>query len=205
MKLEVKQWAALQSLASKHGGVFTVYDLSNFFLAQHPVELQQRLKPFLRAKVLYRFSRGFYVTEGFKLEILSQRICPASAISFGSVLAKELLIGSIPQKTVYAVKIGPSRTYASPLGQVAHLGISPNLWFGYNQWKSGVRYADKEKAFLDTLYFYQKGAKFSFNIYADIQTDRLDDKVLKRYLNHYKNQKFKKFVEGVIHGKYQIG
>jgi hypothetical protein len=127
----------------------------------------------------------------------------------GSILAKEMVIGSIPQKTVYAVKIGKSRTYKSPLGQVVHLGFAnaqdaKQMWVGYSIQKDGIRRADKEKAFLDTLYFYQRGTRFSFNVYSDIQIDRLDSAKLNEYLTHYKNPKFIKFVEGVINGKHQV-
>ena len=104
MKVPAKELLLLQSLIPKHRGVFTIADLENLFLARHPVEIQQKLKPFLQAKLLHRFCRGFYVANDFDLEWLSQRICPHSSISLGSVLAKEMVIGSIPQKTVYAVK-----------------------------------------------------------------------------------------------------
>ena len=142
------------------------------------------------------------------MEWLSQRICPDSAISFGSALAKEMLIGSIPQKTVYAVKIGKTRIYKSPLGQIVHFGFAAagkELWFGYEMAKNGIRYADMEKAFLDTLYFYQKGRKFSFNIYSDIQVDRLNPKKLQKYLMKYKNPKFRTFVQGVLNEYHSIG
>ena len=205
MNLNPQHLDSLRLLAPKHKGVFTLSDLSNLFLTKHPVALQQKLKPFLKAKILYRFCRGFYVTGDFSLEALSQKICPRSAISFGSVLAKEMLIGSIPQKTVYAVKVGKSRTYSSELGRVVHLGLLSELFFGYSQWREGICYADKEKAFLDLLYFYQKGRKFSFNIYSDIQTNRLDRNILKKYIGRYKNQKFKKFVEGLLNGKHKVG
>ncbi len=200
----------LQSLISKHRGVFTIQDLGNLFLSTDPVSRDRRLKSLLEAKLLYRFCRGIYVAEEFDLEWLSQKICPDSAISFGSVLAQEMLIGSIPQKTVYAVKFGKTRFYRSKLGQVVHLGFTStkearNLWFGYDVLKNGIRYANKEKAFLDVLYFYQLGQKFSFNIYSDIQFDKLNLKVLNQYLTHYKNPKFVQFVKGVLGGKHTIG
>lgn len=209
MKLPSQRLLALQALIPQHRGVFTIHDLENLFLTRNSVEIQQKLKPFLHEKVLIRFCRGFYVAKDFDLEWLSQRICPDSAISLGSVLAKEMVIGSIPQKTVYAVKMGKSRTYKSPLGQIVHLGLASidetgRMWFGYETLSDGIRYADKEKAFLDTLYFYQKGHKFSFNIYSDIQVGRLDKKKVAAYLKHYNNPKFKKFVEGVVNGKHTI-
>ena len=206
MKLDPKIFLALQSLIPKHRGVFAISDLSNLFLARSEVEVQQKLRPFLKEKILNRFCRGIYVAQNFDLEWLSQRICPASAISFGSVLAKEMLIGSIPQKTVYAVKIGKTRIYKSPWGQVVHLGFAgsgKNLWFGYEFGNNGIRQADAEKAFLDTLYFHQRGRLFSFNIYSDIQVERLDPKKLLRYLGRYKNPRFRTFVKGVLNGHQQ--
>ncbi|OGQ21386.1 MAG: hypothetical protein A3I05_02155 [Deltaproteobacteria bacterium RIFCSPLOWO2_02_FULL_44_10] len=203
MNIDAKILFALQSLIPQHRGVFAISDLNNLFLTRTAVELQQKLTPFLKEKILYRICRGIYVTQNFDLEWLSQKICPHSAISFGSVLAKELVIGSIPQKTVYAAKKGKTRVYKTSLGQVVHLGFATagnRLWFGYEMTKNGIQYADAEKAFLDTLYFYQKGHKFAFNIYSDIQAHRLDQKKLQHYLRQYKNPKFKTFVQGVLHG-----
>lgn len=204
MKLEGPLLYQIQALAPKHHGVFTVHDLMNLLLAKHPVELQQKLKPLLKTGVLNRFCRGFYVTKEFDLEWLSQKISPSSAISLGSVLAREMLIGSIPQKSVTAVKIGRSRVYESELGRIVHLGLAQSLWFGYAIQKGGLRIASKEKAFLDTLYFYQSGHRLSFNIFSDVQTDKLDRKIVNSYLKKYKNPRFRKFVEGILDGKHSI-
>lgn len=209
MKLDPKILIPLQGLIPKHRGVFSISDLQNLFMARSAVETQQRLRPFLKEKILNRFCRGFYVAPKFDLEVLSQRLCADSAISMGTILAENLVIGSIPKKTVYAVKIGKSRVYKSPLGQVVHLGFAnasaKDMWFGYTAGAFGIWRADKERAFLDTLYFYQSGQRFSFNVYSDIQVDRLDRKKIKKYLTHYKNPKFISFVQGVLSGKHQVG
>ena len=55
--------------------------------------------------------------------------------------------------------------------------------------------ATKEKAFLDTLYFYQKGTRFYFDIYSDIDISQLDRSIIFKYLKSYKNPKFIKFVK----------
>lgn len=209
MKIEPKNWVALQSLSPKHHGVFSTYDLANLFLTKDSLGLSRKLKSFLKAGVLHRFCRGYYVTEDFDLESLSQRLCPHSAISLGTVLAKTRLIGNIPQKTVYAVKIGKTRVYQSTLASIVHLGYSSssigrNLWFGYSLGDVGIRYADKEKAFLDTLYFYQLGHKFSFNVYSDIAVERLDRKKIESYLKKYRNPKFVTFVKGVLDGHHSV-
>ena len=209
MKLDAQQLFLIQSLIPKHRGVFSASDLKAVFLVSDAIALARKVKPFLEAKGLFPFCRVFYVAPGFDPEWLSRRICPHSAISLGTVLAKEALIGSIPAKTVYAVKIGKSRHYRSSLGQVVHLGFSSvqtanDMWFGYDRFENGINYADKEKAFLDTLYFYQLGHKFSFNVYHDIAVDRLSRPILESYLARYKNPKFQTFVKGVIDGQYSI-
>lgn len=209
MKLESRHLLLLQSLIPKHRGVFSTYDLSNWLLSSGPLSFNRHLSPFLKAGILHRFCRGFYVTDHFDLEWLSQRLCPQSALSLGTLLAKNRVIGNIPQKTVYAVKIGKSRIYRSKFGNVVHLGYSSpavgrRLWFGYNAWVNGVRSADSEKAFLDTLYFYQSGNKFSFNVYSDIAVEKLDPKKLEDYLKRYRNLKFVVFVKGVLNGYHSI-
>jgi hypothetical protein len=112
-----------------------------------------------------------------------------------------LLIGSIPAKTVYAVKKGRNRAFYSPAGNLVYCGIAANLLFGY-EYENGRRYASAEKAFLDTLYFYQKGFHFSFNIFEDINITNLDTAKTRFLLKKYKNPKFITFVKGVISGRH---
>ncbi len=205
MKLEASQLLLLQSLEPRHKGVFSTYDLTHLLAAPTPLQFSRRMQPFLKEGILRRFCRGYYVTANFDLTWLSQRLAPDSALSLGTVLAQSGLIGNIPQKTVYAVKIGKSRLYQSRFGAIVHLGYSSpsvgrRLWFGYTIGSQGIRSADREKAFLDTLYFYQSGHKFSFNIYSDIAVDKLDGKKLEGYLKRYKNPKFVTFVKGVLNG-----
>jgi hypothetical protein len=64
----------------------------------------------------------------------------------------------------------------------------------------GFYIADAEKAFLDTLFFYQSGYDFSFNVYSDIDVSRLNPKKIERYLRLYPNPKFKVFVRSVLNG-----
>lgn len=205
MKVEPLIIRRLEQFETVQNGVFETSELKQVFQVGNIVALNQKLKPYLRSGILRRFCRGYYVTQRFGLEALSQKISPSSVISFGNVLAREMLIGSIPHHTVYAVKPGPSRTYSTAnLGTVVHFGFSAAtsgklLSFG-KTWKGGVCYADKERAFLDTLYFHQRGNRFSFNVYSDIRLDLLDQNKIKKYLRHYKNPKFHKFVWGVLHG-----
>ena len=200
MKNIVYNQSLILKLAPQHRGVFSIQDLKNILSCADSVTLYRAIRSLEEHKILKNFVRGFYVTSQFDLHALSQRLCEKSYISFGNILAKELLIGSVPQYSVYAVKIGKNRRYKNPAGEVIHLGVAPQYFFGFTV-NDGVAFADKEKAFLDTLYFYQKGFKFSFNVYQDIHVNLLDRQKTEKYLENYRNPKFVQFVKGVLnHG-----
>lgn len=199
MNFEAQQQGFLSdTLVAHHQGVFSLSDLKNLFSPYDAVLFYRHLGRLERKGVLRRFTRSFYVTPEFSLAVLSQRLCEKSYISFGNVLADALLIGTIPQHTVSAVKIGKNRRYESDLGRVLHFGMAPRLFFGFKI-MAGVATADPEKAFLDTLYFHLRGHGFGFNIYHDIDLSRLDRKKVLAYLKAYRNPKFVRFVKGVLH------
>ena len=132
--------------------------------------------------------------------MLSSKLNENSYISFGYVLANELAIGSIPTYTLTCVKKGKARQYENTNIKIQYLTIDNNLFFGYKT-INGVNYATLEKAFLDTLYFHQKGHVFSFNIYSDINISKVNINRINEYLQYYSNPKFVKFVKGYINGK----
>jgi hypothetical protein len=191
----LEKWAVLMD------GVFSLSDLKNVFNEKTLPLLHRRVRVLVSIGALTRFKREFYVTKDFNLEVLSQRLYPDSYISLGTVLARRLLIGSIPTKTAYAVKTGRNRTFNSVAGNLVFCGIVPYLMFGF-EYENGLRYATAEKAFLDTLYFYLKGFRFSFNIFEDIAVDQLDVPEVRSMLKHYKNPKFVTFARGVLSGRH---
>jgi len=179
------------------GGVFSNRDLSNLFNEINPVSLNRRIKRLKQSDVMDRFIRGYYTADDIDINTLSARINPESYISLSSVLAQEMLIGSIPVRTVYAIKTGKNRIYRNKNITLHYLGIAPHLFFGYKS-KNGVNSATPEKALLDTLYFYQKGMRFSFNIFTDIDIARVDKTLVMEYLKQYKNPRFISFVKGYM-------
>lgn len=181
-------------------GVFSLSDIKNLLRENNSIVLYRHLKNLEEQKILTRFTRGFYVAPNYSLEVLSQRVCPKSYISCGNVLAKNLVIGSVPAKTVYAVKVGKNRIYKSQVGTLVYFQVSPQLFCGFET-TEGVSVADKEKAFLDTLYFFQKGTRFSFSIPQDLNVKALDRKKIEQYLKLYKNPKFVQFVKGIVYGR----
>jgi len=168
------------------------------FPSSHPETFYRRIKALENEVILKRFIRGFYVADEFDFKTLSQKISPASYISMDTVLADELMIGTIPQNEVRAVKVGKKREYKTELVRIIHFGISSHINFGFYR-RDGINIAFKEKALLDVLYFYMKGAKYYFDIYSDINTDQLDVKKLENYLHQYRNPKFIRFVQEFIH------
>ena len=174
-------------------GVFSLSDMRNLLQTDNRDVLYRILKDFEEAGILSRFCRGFYVTQDFDPLVLSQRLCPDSYISFGNALARQLLIGSVPRYRIRAVRAGPKRVYADK-GElrIEHLSIKPELVFGIEVVDS-VRMALPEKAVLDTLYFYRRGIRFSFDIYSDIDYSRLDRGVIRDYLSKYRNPVFVDF------------
>jgi hypothetical protein len=183
----------IRAVSSGLRGVFSLSDLRNLLKARSRDVFYRSVNALQEAGVLVRFSRGFYVTEGFDPMVLSQRICPASYVSFGSILARHLIIGSVPTYRVRAAKPGPTRVYSNGQYRIEHLRLKPGLCFGYET-VEGIRLALPEKALLDTLYFYKQGTRFSFDIYTDIDFGRLDKKTLAEFLTRYRNPVFKDFV-----------
>lgn len=197
MKKEVADHRLLGRRTEEMQGVFTVSDLRNLFAPASEVELFRRIRILQAQNVLRRFCKSVYVAEKFDLEAVSCRINPDSYVSFGSVLSRHLMIGLIPTHTVTAVKTGRHRRYGNGMGTVIHFGMAPHLMFGI-EFEAGIRRANAEKAYLDTLYFYQKGHRFPFDVFGDITISGLDRERIGKYLQHYRNPKFVRFVENCL-------
>ena len=178
-------------------GVFSLADLQNLVGNESSGAFYRRLKRLEEAGILTRFARGFYVCKNFDPLVLSQRIAPESYVSFGTVLARELLIGSIPAHRVLAVKPGPARKYEGQGLLLEHLHITNSMFFGYNV-TEGVKLALPEKAVLDVLYFYKRGRKFSFDIYSDIDYSGLDKKKFDCFLGRYADSRFVEFCRRLV-------
>jgi predicted transcriptional regulator of viral defense system len=188
---------SLQKFSASQGGVFSIAELKNLINPSNKAILYRTLKRLEEAAILRLFCRGFYVTNDFDIQVLSQRICADSYISFGTVLANNLIIGSMPKYRIQAVKKGQSRVYQNSEYRIEHFKVKPELFTGYEN-VNGVKIATPEKAFLDVLYYYQKGMNFSFDIYSDIDYDALDRQKIEQCLILYKNKKFVAFVNGVL-------
>lgn len=189
MLSRLKMAEKVRDFSSDMSGVFALSDIRNLLQAKNRDVLYRAINELQSADVLTRFSRGFYITKGFDPLVLSQRLCPDSYVSFGNILAKHLLIGSVPRYRIRAAKVGPKRVYSSQDIRIEHLSLRGGLHFGCEV-VDGIRVALPEKAVLDTLYFYRLGVRFSFDIYSDIDYSRLNKDMLNEFLKKYKNPVF---------------
>ena len=115
------------------------------------------------------------------------------------ILADALIIGTELSHEIKAIKIGKKRKFAGDQGRIIYLGIAGHLYFGFQK-QQNVNIAVKEKAFLDTLYYYMKGIRYYFDIYSDIDTTKLKASLIKSFLGKYRNPKFISFVRNYIDG-----
>lgn len=207
MKVEADILFTLKALAGQQRGVLTTRDVEVLFGTSNRQLLRSRLAPFLKSHIILRFSRSFYILPGHPpeviLESLSQRLCPHSVISLGTILSRERLVGTFSKTTVHAVKAGKARTYThAQLGTIIHFGFGGpsaiDLVTQGREYKNGLCYAEPEKALLDTLYFYQRGHTFFFNIYSDISVKQMDKQKYLRYLEMYPNKRFHTFARNYI-------
>ena len=191
----------VQKLGATMGGVFSYSDLFNLMGASSELKNKRLIKRLVTEGFLFKIQRGFYTTKDPDLWVLTCRIKKNVCISMDSVLAKNGLTGTIPQ-SISAIYPGPRKKILNtPLGPIRFFSIKKDLIFGVNTLPQGVRAANSEKAYLDILYYYLKGARFVVDPLRDIDLWKLDRIKIGRYLKHYRNPKFRRFVKGLVDGQ----
>lgn len=191
----------LSKFETDMGGVFTTSDLYHLMGAQNPIANQRALKRFETGAVLERVRRGVYVAENFDAFRLVSVLFPEAYVSLDTVLNAAGLVNTIRPKRISIVtfrrKTGAVRARDMTIDVYS---LSKELYFGFERDSDGVLKACPEKAFLDLLYFHTRGYTFLFDPVSEVDTDRLDQKRIERFLKKYRNPKFVKFVKGVLNG-----
>jgi len=198
MKKSMQDIALVQKYSPILGGVFLFSDLATLFAEPHKTSTYRRIAQLESAGTIKRFIQGIYVTQDFDAQVLSQKICPESYISFGNILAEHLIIGVLPRNQIDALKPGRTKVYGDPTCTIRQLGSTDHLLFGYEVIQ-GVNKATPEKALLDTLYFHQHGVQFPFDVYSDINWEHLNHDKILNFLQRYKNPKFVEFAKGLMY------
>ncbi len=157
----------------------------------------------VREGILMKVRRGLYVTADADPWVLAGRLRECCCISLDSALARAGVIGTVPARSVSAVSTGNSKTVTTPLGRIRFFKIKSDLLFGFQTPISGVAVADTEKAYLDLLYYYVKGARFVVDPMRDVDVWKLDRRKISKYLRQYKNPKFRTFVTRILEEKFR--
>jgi hypothetical protein len=197
--MKAKDYQLIQEFGSRLDGVLSISDLKVLFNGCTEAALYKKLVGMVDDGVLIKIKRGLYALPQTSLAVVSSRIEPNSYVTAGTVLARLALIGSIPSRRLWAVKVGRPRTYTCKLGVIEHLSVKPELFFGYDD-ENGVKYATPEKALLDSIYFTFKGRRLSYDVFDDVDRSSLDLAMMKTYLPCY-DRRFRSYVEklGVVH------
>ena len=175
--------------APSSGGVFSYPELFHLTSATTPLQGNRVIKRLLKEGVIYKICRGFYVTKNPDLWMLASRIKKKVYISTDSVLAKNGLIGTVPERTVTAVYTGQKRKILkTPFGTIRFLSIQRQLMFGTTRTQQGILVANSEKAYLDLLYYYTKGVRFVIDPLQEVNLQKLDRKKIKFYQSRVRLQ-----------------
>lgn len=189
----------IQKFAPEMDGVFLFSDLCNLIGAKTEVQNTKVINRLIKEGVLKKIQKGIYTTLKPDLWVLASRLKKDAYVTMDSVLSKNALIGTVPEYSVSLAWTGRKKIVKTPFGLLRYFSIQKDLLFGIQTIRQGVRVADNEKAYLDLLYFYMKGARFVIDPLQEVTLEKLDIRKIKKYLKYYKNPKFIKFVKGLLH------
>jgi len=201
MKNWVEYSENLLKLGESVGGVFSLMELSSVFNESSKISLHSIINRFIKAGILKRYCREIYTLENFDFGVLSTKVRQNSYISLGSALAMHRLIGTESPFQVFCI-VEFKAAYYKGVPNISYYKQAKELCFGFKPNEKGVLIAEPEKAVLDTLYFYLHGKKFYFNIFSDINYNRLNKNKFFAYLEPYGNPKFKAFAERCFYEKF---
>lgn len=197
MKITTDFIEKFKRLLEQQKGVFSSADLWTIISPTSNVDFYRQIKKLQKEKLIYKVCRGFYVSKDFSKAHLVMAMKPEAYLSLEFALAYYNLIGTYSDYKIRPLLPQVNRNITSDVILIDYKKIKKELIFGH-QVIDGIRIATKEKAFLDTLYFYQKGVKFYFDIYSDIDTQDLDTETIFKFLKKYKNPKFIAFVKDYL-------
>lgn len=197
MKISIEFIKSFNKLSKSQSGVFTLGDLKLIISPSSKIDLYRQVRKLIKEGLLVNVSRGIYIASEFSMENLVLTIRPEAFFSLEYALAFHNMIGTYNDKKIRPIINVSSKPIKQDKFTIEFKKIKSSLIFGYSV-VNGIKIACKEKALLDTLYFYQSGTKFYFDIYSDIDIDGLDKALIDEYLKMYKNPKFITFVRDYL-------
>ena len=190
----------INKLDQEMGGVFSYSDLSSIVSSGSTVQNSRIISRLVRDGLLTKIQRGLYTVSEFDLWLLASRIEPDCYISMDTLLAKEAIITTIPKRVVSAVCLNKrKKRITTSKGDILYHSLNEDLFFGIIALKNGVKVATPEKAYLDLLYYYQKGTRYAIDPLTEVNISKLNKSLLMKYIKSYKNPKFVNFVKGLLY------
>lgn len=186
--------------ATPLGGVFSLGDLCQLMGKQSRLFQQRSIAKLISSKIILRWKRGIFSTQNFDPWLLAQCLNSKGYISLDSVLSKNGLTGTVSKQAVSLVVPLGKKSVTKNNFVFSFYKASPSLFFGFDRNELGIAIADNEKAYLDLLYFYMRGYRFTIDPFIDVNLSKLNKEKYFLYLKKYKNPKFVKFAERMIYG-----
>ncbi len=204
MKLQANEMILTEKIvkfALPLGGVFSLSDLYQLMEEKSLSAKKKKLAKLITSKIILRWQRGIFSTQNFDPWLLAHHLNPKGYISLDSVLSKNGLAGTISKQSVSLVIPLRNRIITKNNFTFSFYKAASPLFFGYSRNEQGVAVADNEKAYLDLLYFYVRGYRFSVDPFIDVNLNKLNKEKYFLYLKKYNNPKFAKFAERMFYGK----
>lgn len=181
----------LEALAIPQQGVFTTSDLLAIKGGSNRSSLARWIGPLMASGRIQRARRDLYLWRNARPESVARHLALDATLSFGSALARHLLIGSIPTRHIrFTAGCRETHVETAQWNMTIH-HLDPAMAFGVIEDDDGTRIADPEKAVLDCLYFQQRGVHFSFDLESDIERSALRRDVFLEYVERYNNPRFR--------------
>ncbi|PIR17849.1 MAG: hypothetical protein COV46_02450 [Deltaproteobacteria bacterium CG11_big_fil_rev_8_21_14_0_20_49_13] len=158
----------------------------------------QSLKRLEQQKVIKKIFQGvwaFAYDKRFSPFLIIPYLMPnhRAYLSFISALHIHGVIGQIPQ-VITVASTGHTKVIKTPVGTFDVHQMSPDLFAGFD-WdgSGGYLLAEPEKAFVDCLYLASRKGR-RFGNFPEINTERLDQKLLKGWMRKINDKKIRSAV-----------
>lgn len=189
----------INKISTDVGGVFSNADLSSIIASGSVLQNSRIIAKLTTEGVLTKIQRGVYVTMNYDMWLLASRLDPKSYISMDTVLAREAIIATVPKGRVSVVRINKrNKRISTPAGEIVFHSMNRQFNFGITTQTNGVNVATPERAYLDLLYFYQKGSRFVIDPWTEVNLSKLNRPQIIKHLSLYKNPKFITFVKRLL-------
>jgi len=183
-------------LQKENLALFSLDDFKKIFKIAKRNTLYKKIQRLEEKKIIKRLAKGKYLFLFQKPHdfLMANFLYQPSYISLESALS---LYGIISGMSYQITSLTPkkTKTIVIDVKEYVYSQIKSSLFWGYEK-KQEFLIADKEKAFLDYLYFAFKGLRQKDLSEFDLSS--LDKKRIKNYFNKIKDKNFKKFYQQMV-------